>query len=114
MSRAEGGLGILWGHRQIGKTRLLLEWVKRTDGLYTVCDRSTASIQRLYLAQEIARRLPGFDDVTYPTWTSLLKRITRELEGARWKGPLVLDDLPYAVESDPSLSSVLQNSSSAV
>ena len=108
-SRDEGGLAVVWGRRRIGKTRMLLEWTRRHDGLYTVCDRSASSIQRRYLAQEIGRRLAGFDEVVYPDWKTLLNRLGRAMESARWRGPLVLDEFPYAVESEPALASVLQN-----
>jgi AAA+ ATPase superfamily predicted ATPase len=36
----EGGLRVVYGRRRIGKTRLLLEWVKRSGCLYTVADQS--------------------------------------------------------------------------
>jgi hypothetical protein len=58
-----GGLGVIYGRRRIGKTRLLVEWVRRHDGVYTVADQSAADVQRRYLAEAIATRLPGFADV---------------------------------------------------
>ena len=34
--RQVGGLVVLYGRRRIGKTRILLEWARRRNGLYTV------------------------------------------------------------------------------
>ena len=103
-----GGLAVVHGRRRIGKTRLLLEWSKRTGGLYTVADQSTAEVQRRYFAEAVALRLPGFADVEYPDWSRLLTRLVRDAAGSGWRGPLILDELPYLAVSSPELPSVLQ------
>ena len=103
-----GGLAVLWGRRRVGKTRLLLEWCAEHDGLYTVADQSAAAIQRRYLATAVATRFPGFDQVDYPDWRSLLQRISREAALVGWRGPIVFDELPYLVLNSPELPSVLQ------
>jgi len=107
-SREGGGLAVVYGRRRIGKTRLLLEWSKRHGGLYTVADQSSAEVQRRYFAQAVAERLPGFGDVDYPDWRTLLTRLARDAEAAAWRGPLILDELPYLVNVSPELPSVLQ------
>lgn len=104
----EGGLAVVYGRRRVGKTRLLLEWARRHDGLYFVADQSSASLQRRYLAQALSSRLPGFGDVAYGDWRSLLARIASEAQARRFRGPLVLDELPYLILSSPELPSVLQ------
>lgn len=107
-TREGGGLAVVYGRRRIGKTRLLLEWSKRHGGLYTVADQSSAEVQRRYFAQAVAERLPGFGDVDYPDWRTLLTRLARDAEAASWRGPLVIDELPYLVNVSPELPSVLQ------
>lgn len=107
--RPGGGLAVVYGRRRVGKTRLLLQWCDRHGGLYTVADQSSADIQRRYFAQEIARRLPGFADVDYPDWRSLLVRLATEARASRWRGPIVFDELPYLVLSSPEIPSVLQH-----
>lgn len=106
--RREGGLGVVYGRRRIGKTRLLLEWTKRNDGVYTVADQSTPDIQRRYVARALAERLPGFADVEYPDWNSLLERVAREAKAVDWRGPVVFDEFPYLVGPSPELPSVMQ------
>lgn len=106
--RREGGLAIVYGRRRIGKTRLLLEWSARHDGAYSVADQSAPAIQRRYLADVLSARLPGFADVEFPDWRSLFARLARDAAAARWRGPIVIDELPYLVLASPELPSVLQ------
>jgi AAA+ ATPase superfamily predicted ATPase len=103
------GLVALWGRRRVGKTRLLSEWCRHHDGLYTVSDQSAETVQRRYLAEAISEKLPGFNDVEYPDWISLLRRLSSDARTAGWKGPLVLDEFPHLVVASPSLPSVMQN-----
>ncbi len=102
------GLVAVWGRRRVGKTRLLLEWCRKHGGLYAVADLSADPIQRRYFAEALSSRFKGFADVEYPDWRTILKALAREAGRAGWRGPLVLDEFPYWVESSPSLPSVLQ------
>lgn len=104
----EGGLAVVYGRRRVGKTRLLLEWNARHAGAYHVADLSAPAIQRRALAAAVGARLPGFADVEYPDWSSLLARLARDAVAKRWRGPLILDELPYLVLASPELPSVLQ------
>lgn len=107
-SRPDGGLAVVFGRRRIGKTRLLVEWCRRHQGLYAVADQSAPDMQRRYLAETVASRFPGFADVDYRDWRSLFTRLAADARAARWHGPLVLDELPYWVATSPELPSVLQ------
>ena len=100
---------VLWGRRRVGKSRLLIEWSRRHGGLYAVADQSAPPVQRRYLAEAVAQRFPGFADVEYPDWRSLLTRLSAEAERQGWPGPFVLDELPYLLAADPTLAGVLQN-----
>ncbi len=105
---ADGALAVVYGRRRVGKTRLLLEWSAKHGGLYSVADQSTADIQRRYFAEAAAERLPGFADVEYPDWRSLLTRLAREASNTGWRGPIVFDETPYLVNAAPELPSLLQ------
>ena len=109
VERRIAGLVALWGRRRVGKTRLLMEWCQRHDGVYSVADQSVESVQRRYFAEAVSARLPGFNDVEYPEWNALLRRLSSDARAAGWKGPLVLDEFPHLVAASPSLPSVLQN-----
>jgi uncharacterized protein len=106
--QGESALVVVYGRRRIGKTRLLLEWCERNEGLYTVADQSAPEIQRRYFAESVATRLPGFADVEYPNWPRLLARLARDAANAGWRGPVVIDELPYLAATSPELPSALQ------
>lgn len=104
-----GGLVALWGRRRVGKTRLLLEWAARHDGLYTVADESAEPIQRQYLAAALAQRFEGFADATHADWITWLRAVARQAEQASWHGPLILDEFPHLVAQQAALTSIVQN-----
>ena len=104
-----GAFAVIWGRRRVGKSRLLVEWTRRRGGLYTVADQSAPSVQRRYLAAAIAERFPGFADVEYPDWRALFARLGSEAAAAGWRGPFVLDELPYLIAADPAIVGTLQN-----
>ncbi|MDE0220199.1 MAG: ATP-binding protein [Spirochaetaceae bacterium] len=107
--RHSGAFAVIWGRRRVGKSRLLLEWSRRRDGLYTVADQSAPAVQRRYLAAAVAERFGGFADVEYPDWRSFFTRLGDAAARASWNGPFILDELPYLIAADPSLAAVLQN-----
>ena len=45
-AREDGGLAVLWGRRRVGKTRLMLEWVRRANGIYTLSEAVPIVSQR--------------------------------------------------------------------
>ena len=106
--RREGGLAVIYGRRRVGKTRLLLEWTRRRKGSYFVADQSAPAVQRRYLSAALAARLPGFDAVEYPDWRALFERLAADAKARGFRGPVVIDELPYLVAASPELPSVLQ------
>lgn len=107
-ARRDGGFGVLWGRRRVGKTRLLVEWVQRRNGAYFVADESTPALQRERFAAAVAAVVPGFGDVEYRDWGTLFARLAREAAAASVRGPFVIDELPYLVTASPDLPSLLQ------
>ena len=100
---------VIWGRRRVGKSRLLVEWARRRDGLYTVADQSAPAVQRRYLAAAVAERFPGFADVRYPDWRAFFTRLGLEAARAGWPGPFILDELPYLIAADPTVVGTLQH-----
>jgi len=103
--RTEGALGVLYGRRRCGKSRLLREVLPRDCSVYYVGDDREATLQRASLAVEIGRMLRGFNEVTYPDWEALLLRWWND---AQIGMVLVLDELPSLVAKAPELPSLLQ------
>lgn len=105
VARREGSVGVLFGRRRCGKSRLLREVLPEGRSVYYVGDEREGPLQRTALAAEIARMLPGFDQVAYPDWDALLARLWNE---ARPATVLALDELPALVASAPEVPSLLQ------
>src|SRR3954468_2444412 len=101
----EGSLGVLYGRRRCGKSRLLREVLPPERSIYYVGDEREGPLQRTSLAAEIARLLPEFDRVTYPDWDSLFARFWSEADP---RTALILDELPALVAEARELPSVLQ------
>jgi AAA+ ATPase superfamily predicted ATPase len=101
----EGSLGVLYGRRRCGKSRLLREVLPPERSIYYVGDEREGALQKASLATEIARLLPGFDRVTYPDWDSLFSRFWNEAKPGM---ALVLDELPALAAEARELPSVLQ------
>jgi AAA+ ATPase superfamily predicted ATPase len=107
--RRDGSFAVVVGRRRIGKTRLLIEWVERTGGAYFVADQSAPELQMRYLARAVSAKLDGFGEgVTFTDWRGLLGELARRADAARWRGPVVIDELPYLVLQSPELPSALQ------
>ena len=105
LRRDEGSLGVLYGRRRCGKSRILREIMPARGSVFYVGDEREAALQRTSLAGEIARLLEGFGDVSYPDWEGLLARWWRE---ARRGSVLIVDELPSLVARAPELPSLLQ------
>jgi hypothetical protein len=106
--RREGGLAVVTGRRRVGKTRLLVEWIEQSGGVYFVADQSSAEVQRRYLVAALSAKLRGLDGVTFADWRALLAGVAERALESKWTGPLVLDEIPYLVLQSPELPSVLQ------
>ncbi len=105
LGQAEGSLGVIYGRRRCGKSRLLREILPPDRAVYYVGDDREGGLQRASLATEIGRLLPGFDAVAYPDWDVLFSRWWRE---ARPGTVLALDEFPSMVAVAPELPSLLQ------
>jgi AAA+ ATPase superfamily predicted ATPase len=101
----DGSMAVLYGRRRCGKSRLLQEVLPARRSVYYVGDDREGALQRAAIAIEIARLLPGFADVRYPDWESLLDRFWRT---APRGAVLALDEFPSLVAADPALPSLLQ------
>lgn len=73
--------------------------------MYFSGDDRESTVQRSALAREIARVLPGFDQVTYPGWDALFERWW---SAAPRGAVLAIDELPALVSSAAEVPSVLQ------
>ena len=105
LAQKEGTLCCLYGRRRCGKSRLLQETLPPQKTVYFVGDERESTLQRDALATAVAEVIPGFDQVTYPDWSSLLERWWRDAPPG---GVLALDEFPYLARSSSELPSLMQ------
>jgi AAA+ ATPase superfamily predicted ATPase len=111
LERSRPGKGqfiLLFGRRRVGKTSLLLHWVKQQEvpHTYWAAEKEPASLQRRKLyARLLGVRIsqaPIFD-----SWAELWQAFASTLGDRRHI--LMLDETPYASEADPAMLSALQH-----
>lgn len=101
----------VYGRRRIGKTALLVHWLAQAKErtVYWVADRSTSAVLLRKFSQALQPLLDHADpDFSFSSWEAALTTVARLAD----KSPLivVLDELPYLLESVPSFATLLQAS----
>jgi len=104
------------GRRQVGKSRLLTEMVEQAGVpyLFTTAVKNGAPVMQLEQTMSdlrtSRRRLPAADTAfaaPATSWTDLFARLPIALDGQ--PAIVVLDEFPWATETDETLEAVLQN-----
>ncbi|MBX7234114.1 MAG: ATP-binding protein [Caldilineales bacterium] len=101
---------VVYGRRRTGKTTLLTRFLQEKPHLFWVADRFPAAT----LLGDFSRAIFGFEHpdlqpetgFTYPSWEMALRALA--VLGRERRLGVVMDELPYAVESEPGLPSLLQ------
>jgi AAA+ ATPase superfamily predicted ATPase len=99
---------LFYGRRRVGKTVLLRHWAE-TSGLshtYWAAEKEPALLQR----RKLFARVLGVETAQAPTsdtWADCWQAIAAVLNNRRHI--LILDEFPYAAESDPAMLSSLQH-----
>jgi AAA+ ATPase superfamily predicted ATPase len=102
------------GRRRLGKTTLLVHWARSSGhpylywvGSHFPSDRLLAQFSTQVWQHEHpeGRRTGRF---TYESWAEVFEALAEVCQGER-KHIVVLDEFPYAVQSEPALPSALQN-----
>lgn len=109
VERQRGGeLLLLYGRRRVGKTALLRHWADQS-GLpwtYWMAQKEPAELQRRKLYAAIRGRPVNAASPSFTSWSELWDDIAEVIRDQR--RILVLDELPWAVESNPAMLSALQ------
>ncbi len=105
-----GQFVMLYGRRRVGKTALLRRWVEQSGQPFTywVAEKDPAPLQRRKffgaLLASLGTELPV---PAFASWAELWRSVA-QLTATR-RHVIVLDELPYAAESDPAMLSALQH-----
>ncbi len=100
---------VIYGRRRVGKSELLLEFMRSRRGLYFVGKQAPGPLQLRELVREAARVLdePLLANLPDDDWKGALSAIVdRGTRDGRML--LVLDELPWTAQAVPELASVLQ------
>ncbi len=97
-------LVIIYGRRRVGKTRLILEWLRRHKGIYY----EAAELSYKQLSREFAEST-GRQLGIYVPGDDVIKAI-ESIAGRGERLAVVLDEFQYLVEAEPSLPSRLMRS----
>ena len=99
---------LIYGRRRVGKTSLLQKWTNESKLPYTYwsAEKEPAPLQRRKLLAKIWRMDVRSAPLT-ESWSELWELVADRLKDERHI--LVLDELPYAAESDPAMLSSLQH-----
>jgi uncharacterized protein len=105
-----GQLVMVYGRRRVGKTALLKVWAERSGvpATYWVAEKEHAPLQRrsffAALQRSLGSKIPTPD---FESWRDVWQAVA-ELVGAE-RHIIVLDELPYAADTDPAMLSALQH-----
>lgn len=101
-------LVLLYGRRRVGKTELLLHWAKNSgvDFTYWAAERESPNMQRNRFFARLLN-VPEESAPVHRSWSDLWKA-TANLLGEK-RHILIIDELPYAAESDSAMLSALQH-----
>jgi AAA+ ATPase superfamily predicted ATPase len=89
----------MYGRRSYGKSTLIKQMLEKDD-LYYIADQTEARHQIAQFAGVVAGKIPGFDKVIYPNWTTLFENLNLRIER---RLNICIDEFPYLVKSDPRL-----------
>ena len=103
-----GQMVLLYGRRRVGKTALLRHWASQAGiaATYWVAERELPMYQRRRFYARLLD-VPLEQAPIFETWPDLWQAVARHLDGRVHL--LILDELPYAVEADPTILSALQH-----
>lgn len=104
LRRDGGGLGVLYGRRRSGKSRLIQEVAEPGD-VYFLADQRDVPLQIDAFAVEIGRLVPHFAAARYASWDGLLGALRARMSD---RLNILVDELPYLAVASPELPSVIQ------
>jgi AAA+ ATPase superfamily predicted ATPase len=119
LRRPAAQFAVLYGRRRVGKTTLILEWARRSGlpFVYWVAARESSALLLRSFSQAIYNHAhpdtgngitrPADPLFTYPTWEMAFREAAAL--GQDRQTILVMDEFPYAAQSESALPSLLQN-----
>jgi uncharacterized protein len=106
--RRGGELLLLYGRRRVGKTALLRHWAGQSTlpWAYWMAQKEPADLQRRKLYAAIRGRAATSTAPSFASWSELWDDVAAIVRDDQRL--LILDELPWAIESDTAMLSALQ------
>jgi len=107
-------LSIIYGRRRVGKSRLIREFIKDKSD-YSIAFQAVETkenINLLFLSQiidEYTNNITESNRPAYPDYRKAFLDINNIALSSKEKLIFIIDEFPYLVESDSSISSILQD-----
>lgn len=104
---------VLYGRRRVGKTALLVEWVRKSGNraLYWVASPTSVTAQLRAFSQAIYNfshpEAPAPEHFTYATWKQAFEEIASLAQEQRLA--LLIDEFTFLLEVNPGIAGELQN-----
>ena len=101
-------LVVVYGRRRVGKTRLIKQFLRGKRSLYFLASQESEAMNLRRFAELVARfvGMPALAQASYDDWRPLFQLVA-DHEPDEPK-VVVIDELPYLVEGNAALPSVLQ------
>jgi AAA+ ATPase superfamily predicted ATPase len=100
-------LGLVYGRRRQGKT-LMLELLTEAQGGFMFAGLQQSSPQNLRDLADSYARFVGVPGATFGDWREAVDALLRLGERSDRPVPVVLDEFPFLLESEPALTSIVQ------
>lgn len=115
---SQAHLMVLYGRRRVGKTTLLIEWIRRMKDrdpgfriIFWVADRDNQNSHLRQFSRAVYRcadpQAPIPENFSYASWDDIWQRIANLSNNGRLA--VVIDEFTYAMAANPTLASNLQN-----
>ena len=98
--------GVIYGRRRIGKSALIIEFLKDKNGLMFQAKKDNSYGNLRSFSYELNKKLNQPKNYVYSSWEEAFDTINEYAKGERFV--LIIDEYPYIVEQDSSFPSVLQ------
>ena len=114
LKTARSSLLAVVGRRRLGKTTLLVHWAQtsRHPYIYWVGSHFPSETLLAQFSRQVwqhsnpDRKIPG--NFRYDSWSEAFEALAEACQSAK-RYIVILDEFPYAIQSEPALPSVLQN-----
>ncbi|GAB6102205.1 ATP-binding protein [Thermococcus atlanticus] len=99
---------VVYGRRRIGKTALLLEFLKRNGGIYLLARETSTHENLKRFSKKVASYFndPFLAKNPFQSWDAFFEYISERSKSERLI--IVIDEFPYLVKGSPELPSILQ------